>query len=51
MLQAMGQPGLWEFPVNQHMIFLSTTDEPANVQAQVEGVYYTPTFVDGRHLT
>jgi hypothetical protein len=40
-----------EFPVNQHMIFLSTTDEPANVQAQVEGVYYTPTFVDGRHLT
>jgi hypothetical protein len=40
-----------EFPVNQHMIFLPTTDKPANIQAQVEGVYYTPTFVDGQHLT
>jgi hypothetical protein len=40
-----------EFPANQHIVFLPTTAKPANIQAQTEHTYYTPTFVDATHLT
>lgn len=38
-----------EFPT--HIVFLPTTAAPATYADQTEGTYYTPTFVDGTHLT
>jgi hypothetical protein len=35
----------------RHIVFLPTTSAPANYQAQTEGTYYSPTFVDSTHLT
>ena len=39
------------FPTYQHIVFLPTSGQPANIQAQTENTYYTPTFVGPTSLT